>query len=43
MANDCLINTSPYGDGWIAQIKMTKATEEVAYLLSEEQYAKLIE
>ncbi|KAJ3372189.1 hypothetical protein HDU91_004124 [Kappamyces sp. JEL0680] len=38
-----LINSSPYGDGWIAQIKLENAEEEVPYLLTEEQYAKLVE
>ena len=35
------VNTDPYGDGWMVKVKITN-TDEVAELLSDEQYKELI-
>ncbi|MEP2776931.1 MAG: glycine cleavage system protein GcvH [Luteolibacter sp.] len=36
-----LVNTAPYGDGWIFKIKLSKP-DQVASLLSPEAYSELI-
>jgi len=41
-ANPEIINTDPYGEGWIIKIKITKP-EEIKELLSSEQYKEVIE
>ena len=41
-ANPEIINTDPYGEGWIIKIKITKP-EEIKELLSSEQYKEIIE
>lgn len=39
-----LVNSSPYGDGWIAEVEVEGgAAEAVKHLLNAEQYAKLID
>ncbi|EJW16218.1 glycine cleavage system H protein GcvH [Paenibacillus alvei DSM 29] len=39
-----LVNSSPYGDGWIAEVEVEgSAAEAVKHLLNAEQYAKLID
>jgi len=40
-AEPSLINSDPYGEGWIIKVKMTKLSE-VAELLDAEQYKQLI-
>lgn len=37
-----VVNQDPYGEGWIAKVKMENA-DEVKELLSAEEYKKLIE
>ena len=39
--NPALINTDPYGEGWIIKIKMTNPAE-VDELLTAEQYKELV-
>ena len=38
-----LVNTDPYGEGWLVVIEPSKLDEEKPKLLSAEDYAKLIE
>ncbi|MDR1879175.1 MAG: glycine cleavage system protein GcvH [Bacteroidales bacterium] len=40
-ANPALINTDPYGDGWIIKIKISNP-DELNSLLSADQYKQLI-
>ncbi|MBQ7855772.1 MAG: glycine cleavage system protein GcvH [Alistipes sp.] len=40
-ADPSLVNTDPYGEGWMIKVKMT-APEEVDSLLTAEQYTALI-
>ena len=40
-ANPALINSDPYGEGWIIKIKMTDPSE-VDALLSAEEYEQLV-
>ena len=40
-ADPSLVNSDPYGEGWMIKVKMT-APEEVDSLLSAEQYTALI-
>lgn len=39
-----LVNSSPYGDGWIAEVEVEgNVAEAVKHLLNAEQYTKLID
>ncbi|MBQ5634719.1 MAG: glycine cleavage system protein GcvH [Alistipes sp.] len=40
-ADPSLVNSDPYGEGWMVKVKMS-APEEVEALLTPEQYADLI-
>jgi glycine cleavage system H protein len=40
-ANPELVNTDPYGEGWMAKIKLSNATDAES-LLSAEAYQKLV-
>ena len=40
-ADPSLVNSDPYGEGWMIKVKMS-APEEVEALLTPEQYADLI-
>ena len=41
-ADPALVNSDPYGEGWMVKIKMS-APEEVEALLSAEEYAAFID
>ncbi|MBI9036705.1 MAG: glycine cleavage system protein GcvH [Bacteroidales bacterium] len=41
-SNPEIINTDPYGEGWIIKIKITKP-DEIKELLSSEKYKEIIE
>jgi glycine cleavage system H protein len=41
--NPELVNSSPYGEGWLIKLKPEVIEEELRYLLSADEYANLIE
>jgi len=40
--NPALINTDPYGEGWLVKVRL-KESKELSALLSAEQYRALIQ